>query len=57
MNNNIYTIASIWRKTVCYSEQIVSKDKYLSIFSPQMELIVFIFLQIVYATPAVLKIG
>ena len=33
------------------------KDKYPSIFSPQMEAIVFIILQILYATRAVLKIG
>ena len=35
----------------------MSKDKYPSIFSPQMETIVFIILQIFYATRAVLKIG
>ena len=40
-----------------YKEQIVSKDKYPSIFSPQMEAIVFIILQIFFATRAVLKIG
>ena len=40
-----------------YKEQIMSKDKYASIFSPQMEPIVFIILQIFYATRAVLKIG
>jgi len=34
----------------------MSKDKYPSIFSPQMEAIVFIILQIVFATRAVLKI-
>ena len=45
------------RKTVRYSEQIMSKDKYPSIFSPQMEAIVIIILQIFYATRAVLKIG
>ena len=33
------------------------KDKYPSIFSPQMEAIVFIILQIFFATRAVLKIG
>ena len=38
-------------------EQIMSKDKYPSIFSPQMEAIVFIILQIFYATRAVWKIG
>ena len=35
----------------------MSKDKYPSIFSPQMEAIAFIILQIFYATRAVLKIG
>ena len=35
----------------------MSKDKYPSIFSPQMEAIVFIILQIFYGTRAVLKIG
>ena len=40
-----------------YEEQIMSKDKYPSIFSPQMETIVFIILQIFFATHAVLKIG
>ena len=39
-----------------YEEQIMSKDKYASIFSPQMGAIVFIILQIFYATRAVLKI-
>ena len=45
------------RETVSYEEQIISKDKYPSIFSPQMETIVFIILQISFATRAVLKIG
>ena len=40
-----------------YKEQIMSKDKYPSIFSPQMEAIVFIIHQIFYAMRAVLKIG
>ena len=40
-----------------YEEQIMSKDKYTSIFSPQMEAIVYIILQIFYAMRAVLKIG
>ena len=40
-----------------YEEQIMSKDKYPNIFSPQMEAIVFIILQIFFATCAVLKIG
>ena len=35
----------------------MSKDKYPSIFSPQMEAISFIILQIFFATRAVLKIG
>ena len=40
-----------------FEEQIMSKDKYPSIFSPQMEAIIFIILQIFFATRAVLKIG
>ena len=44
-------------KTVSIEEQIMSKDKYPSIFSPQMVTIVFIILQIFFATRAVLKIG
>ena len=35
----------------------MSKDKYPSIFSPQMEAIVFIILQISFAMHAVSKIG
>ena len=45
------------RKTVSYEEQIMSKDKYPSIFSPQMATIVFIIPQIFFATREVLKIG
>ena len=45
------------RKTVSYEEQIMSKDKYPRIFSPQMVTIVFIILKIFFATRAVLKIG
>ena len=45
------------KKNVSYEEQIMSKDKYPSIFSPQMTTIVFIILQIFIATRAVLKIG
>ena len=45
------------RKTVSYEEQIMSKDRYPSIFSPQMEAIVFIILQIFFATRAIFKIG
>ena len=43
------------RKTVNFEEQIMSKDKYPSIFSRQMKAIVFIILQIFFATRAVLK--
>ena len=35
----------------------MSKDKYPSIFSPQIATIVFIILQIFFTTRAVLKIG
>ena len=35
----------------------MSKDKYPSIFSPQMEAIVFIILQIFFVTGAIFKIG
>jgi len=45
------------RKTVSFKEQIMSKDKYPSIFARQMEAIVFIILQIFFATHTVLKIG
>ena len=45
------------RKNVNYEEQIMSKDKYSSIFLPQMEAIVFIILQIFFATCASFKIG
>ena len=38
-----------------YEEQIMSKDKYPSIFLPQMATIVFIILQIFIAMHAVLK--
>ena len=40
-----------------YEEQIMSKDKYPSIFLPQMAAFVFIILQIFYATRAIFKIG
>ena len=40
-----------------YEEQIMSKDKYPSIFSPQMETIVFIVLQIFFPPREGLKIG
>ena len=45
------------RKIVSFEEQIMSKDKYPSIFSPQMEVIVFIILQIFFAKRTVMKIG
>ena len=48
---NIQTIASIWRQNllgylsadILFSEQIISAGKYVSIFSRQMEAIVYIF--------------
>ena len=40
-----------------FEEQIMSKDKYPSISSPQMKTIVFTILQIFFTTRAVLKIG
>ena len=43
-------------KTASCEEQKMSKDKYASIFSSQMEAI-FIILQTFFATRAVLKIG
>ena len=45
------------RKIVSFEEQIMSKEKYPSIFSPQMATIIFIILQIFFAMCAVLKIG
>jgi len=42
---------------VSFEEHIMSKDKYPSIFSRQMEAIVFVILQIFFATRAFLKIG
>ena len=42
--------------SVRFEEQIMSKDKYPSIFSCQMETIVFIILQIFFATRTVLKV-
>ena len=47
----------LFREANSYEEQIMSKDKYPSIFSPQMATIVFIILQIFFVTRAVLKIG
>ena len=40
-----------------FEEQIMSKDKYPSIFSPQMEDTVFIIFQIAFAVCTGLKIG
>ena len=45
------------RKTMSFEEQIMSKNKYPSIFSCQMEAIVFIILKIFFAAHTVLKIG
>ena len=45
------------KKTLRLEEQITSKDKYPSMFSPQMEAIAFIILQILFAARAILKIG
>jgi len=42
---------------VRFEEKIISKDKCLSIFSRQMDAIVFIILQIFLATCAVLNSG
>ena len=45
------------RKTVSFEEQITSKDKYPSIFARQMKAIVFIILQIFFATAQFWKLG
>lgn len=44
-------------KTVSFMEQIMSKDKYLSLFSSQMEAFVFIIFQMFFVTCKILKIG
>ena len=44
-------------KTVSYKEQIMSKDKYPSIFLRQITTIVFIILQIFFTMHTVVKIG
>ena len=41
-----YGCFKTWTKTVSFEEQIISKEKYRSIFSRQMEAIVFIIFQI-----------
>ena len=45
------------KKAVSFEEQVMFKDKYPRMLSPQMEAIVFIILQIFFATRAALKIG
>jgi len=50
-------ICSEKRKLWAFQEQIMSIDKSPSKILPQMEVIVFIILQILFATRAVLKIG
>ena len=45
------------RKTVRVEEQVMSLDKYPSIFSRQLEAIVFIIPRTFFATRSVLKIG
>ena len=40
-----------------FEEEIITKDKYPNICSAKMEAIVFIILQIFFATRAILKIG
>ena len=44
-------------KPVGFEKQVMSRDKFLSIFPRQMEVIVFIILQMCFATHPVLKIG
>ena len=53
----LFRVANVFLRTVRNEEQLTSKDKYPSIFLPQMEAIVFDILQIFFATRAVLKIG
>ena len=53
----IYSEKLSSRKTVSFEVQIMFKDNPLSIFSHQMEAILFIILQIFFAKCAVLKIG
>ena len=48
---------SVAQGKLSFEEQIMSKDKYPSTFSPQMEAIVLIILQVFFATCPVLKIG
>ena len=53
----IYSEKLSSRKTVSFEVQIMFKDNPLSIFSHQMEAILFIILQIFFVLSAVLKIG
>ena len=57
INNSLYLAPFSARKTVSFEEQMMSKDKYPRIFSPQLKAIVFLILQIFFATRSVLKIG
>ena len=43
--------------TVGFEERMMSKDKYPSIFSRQMEVIVVVILKMFFATHAILQIG
>ena len=45
------------RNTVSFEKQIMSEDKYPSLFLHQMEAIVLTILQIFFAIGAILKIG
>ena len=45
------------RKTTSFEEQIVSEDTLLSVFSRQIDVIVLIVLQVLFATRGDLKIG
>ena len=55
--NSVFRERSSNVKTVSFEEQLMSKDKYPDMFSPQMEAIVLIIIQMFFfATRAVLKI-
>ena len=53
----VYREGSSRKTAVSFEEQVMSADKYASIFSCQMEAIVFFILQILFAARVVLKIG
>ena len=58
MKTNSFPRVYSSRKTLSFEEQVMSKDKYPSLFSCHMEAIVFIVLQtIFFATCTVFKIG